>query len=49
MVVVIPYISSCGNREIVKSTGDANGVTYSRTAVRNPESSEQALEEEFTV
>lgn len=49
MVVVTPYTSSCGSLEIVKGTEDSNGVTCTRAAVRNTESSEQTLEEEFTV
>lgn len=49
VVVVIPYISSCGSLEIMKGTGDAKTVSYARAAVKNPESNEWALEEKLTV
>jgi len=49
VVVVVPYISSCGSLEIMKGAADAKTVSYKRVAVKNPEYSEWGLEEEFTV
>lgn len=48
VVMVIPDISSCGSLEIMKGTGEAKTVSYTRAAVKkNPELNEWALKEKL--
>lgn len=42
VVVVVPYISSCGSLEIMKGTEDPK-VSHTRAAVKNPKSKDWDL------